>query len=68
MTEERLNSIETKITYQELAVSELNEVVIMQQRTIDRMEKQLKELTDKLNDMAELAGSDRGGMQKPPHY
>ena len=68
MTEERLNSIETKIAYQELTVSELNEVVIEQQKTIDRMDKQLKELTDKLNDIAELTGSDRGGIQKPPHY
>ena len=65
---ERLDSIETKIAYQELTISELNEVIIGQQKIIDRMEKQIKEITDKLNDIAELTGSDRGGNQKPPHY
>lgn len=68
MTSERLDLIETKIAYQELTISELNEVIIEQQKTIDRMEKQLREITDKLNDIAELTGSDRGGIQKPPHY
>ena len=65
---ERLDSIETKIAYQELTISELNNVIVEQQKTIDRMEKQLKQITDKLNDIAELTGSDRGGIQKPPHY
>ena len=68
MSEERLDSIETKLAYQELTISELNEVVIDQQKTIDRLDKQLSEVTDKLNDIAELTGSDRGGIQKPPHY
>ncbi len=68
MSEERLESIETKLAYQELTISELNEVVIGQQKTIDILEKQLRKLTDKLNDLSELSGSDRGGIQKPPHY
>ena len=32
------------------------------------LKKQLKKVTDKLSDIAELTGSDRGGIQKPPHY
>ncbi len=68
MAEERFESIETKLAYQELTIAELNSVVIEQQKTIDRLENQIREITDKLNDIAELTGNDRGGIQKPPHY
>ncbi len=68
MTEARLDLIETKLAYQELTLSELNSVITEQQKAIDRLEKQLKKVTDKLSDIAELTGSDRGGIQKPPHY
>jgi SlyX protein len=68
MTEERLYSLETKISYQDQTLAELNNIVFEQQKTIDRLEKSLKKVTDKLNDIAELTGSDSGMNQKPPHY
>ncbi len=68
MTENRLDKIETKIAYQEKTISELNSIVIEQQKSIEMLEKSLRAVTVKLNDVAELNGSDRGGTQKPPHY
>ena len=68
MTEKRLDTIETKIAYQEKTISELNSVIIEQQKTIDRLEKTLKTVTDKIREIADSAGTDKGTNSKPPHY
>ncbi len=68
LTEKRLDTIETKIAYQEQTISELNSVIIEQQKTIDRLEKTLKTVTDKIREIADSAGSDKGTNSKPPHY
>lgn len=68
MTEERLETLETKISYQDQTIAELNSIVFEQQKAIDRLEKSLTKITDKLNDISEQSGSDIGMSLKPPHY
>lgn len=60
--ESRIIEIEIKIANQENLLEELNSVIYEQQKTIDRLERALKEL--------EKANSLEIGPQnvKPPHY
>jgi len=66
--DERLIEIETKVAYQEHTISELNDVIYRQQQQIDQLERICKALTDRMQDMAESVGSDKGGHERPPHY
>ena len=62
--EHRFIQIETKIAYQEKLVSELNEVVHEQSRTIDRLEARVLYLERMLREqMGEAIGH-----EPPPHY
>ena len=66
--EQRIIEIETKVAYQEHAISELSDVIYRQQQQIDQLERLCNSLTDRLQDMAEPASTDKGGHEKPPHY
>lgn len=66
--DERLIEIETKVAYQEHTISELNDVIYRQQQQIDQLERICNALTDRVQDMAESAGAEKGGYEKPPHY
>lgn len=66
MSEQRLIDIETKISHQEFLIEQLNEVVRIQQETIDRLEKSLKIVASRLG---ETDGKKVGpANEKPPHY
>lgn len=60
---------ETKLAFLERAHEELSDVLLAQQRQIDRLSRVVDALSDKLDDLA----ADRGGNgaavdEKPPHY
>jgi len=61
--EQRLQSIEEKISWQEETIEQLSEVLLDQQRQIDR----LIEEQGKLLSLAEVAG-EKVPNEKPPHY
>jgi len=66
--EKRLIELETKISYQDHIIGELNDVVTHQQGQIDRLEKEMKRLHEHLK-----SGSDSGLARPdeetpPPHY
>ncbi len=63
--EERLITIETALTLQEKVVDELNQVVIEQGKTIDRLLAQHKYLLDCLSTDVVRAQSEE---VPPPHY
>jgi SlyX protein len=64
--EERFCILETKVSYHDKDLAELNETVFRQQQVIDRLQAQLKLVTDQLKGMGvEL---DPSRHQKPPHY
>jgi SlyX protein len=65
--DERMEALETKISYQEHMIQELNEVVISQQNQVDKLEKSLQVLQDQLQHR-EAGQSPPEQEAPPPHY
>ncbi len=66
--EERLIELETKISYQDHLIGELNDVVVTQQKQIDQLEKAMLRLSDHLK-QASGSGLARPDEEvPPPHY
>ena len=66
-TPDPLIELETKISHQEVAIDELKQTVFEQHIAIEKIEKELKRIVDR------MAGVDSGpvigpGNEKPPHY
>ena len=68
MTEERLIDIESKITYLEDTVQELNQTVYQQQKKIDQLQALCESLTVHLRALSEAASEESAGTERPPHY
>ena len=66
--EDRIIELETKITFFEKTVQELNEVIYSQQKQIDALEKASRELAKMVKDGAVGSGNDMPANEKPPHY
>lgn len=64
--EERFTVLETKISYHENDIAELNQVIYQQQQKIDRLETQLQRIVIQLKQLG-IEG-DPEPHQKPPHY
>jgi SlyX protein len=69
MIEERLENIETKISYQEDQIEELNKTVYLQQQKLDHLEAICEALARQMRSLAE-AGNDgkSAANERPPHY
>ena len=69
MIEERLENIETKISYQEDQIEELNKTAYQQQQKLDRLEAICEALARQVRSLAE-AGQDgkSSANERPPHY
>jgi len=66
--ENRLIELETKISYQDHLIDELNDVVTRQQQQIDRLEKAVKNLNEHLK-QGNSSGLARPDEEvPPPHY
>ena len=68
---ELLVDLQTKLAFQDQALSELNEVLVHQQQTIEALQKQLQALNDKLMSLEENLDTNAGineADEKPPHY
>ncbi|MEX0962616.1 MAG: SlyX family protein [Pseudohongiellaceae bacterium] len=68
--EEKFIELEMKISYQEDLLSDLNEIVIKQQRHLDEVSRELSLLKDQLQEALER-GSAQGDLahnEQPPHY
>lgn len=66
--EQRIIELETKISYQDHLIQELNEVVFSQQRQIDALEKGLKHIREHLkgSHASDIARPEEEA--PPPHY
>lgn len=58
--------LEIKISHQEIALEELQKIVWEQETRLDRLEKMVKRLGDRLNGEAEQEIGPAN--EKPPHY
>ncbi|MFL2840445.1 MAG: SlyX family protein [Pseudohongiellaceae bacterium] len=62
-----LIELQSKLTFQEQSLAELNKALVSQQKQINHLQLQLKFYEDRLNEIKDatpLTGQD----EKPPHY
>ena len=64
MSEQRLIVLETKISFQEVLIEDLQKVVNDQYLTLEKIEKNVKLLNEKLK----ASDSSTPKNEKPPHY
>jgi SlyX protein len=68
MDEQRLIDIEMKLAYQERMISELNTVVVDQQKAIDELQKTSGLLLNRVVELSQNVGQPEIVDEKPPHY
>ncbi len=68
MIEKRLINIETKITFQEDLIEELNKIVYQQQLKLDRLEAICEALARQVRSLAEAGNEGKSANERPPHY
>ena len=66
--ENRLSEIEMRMMHQDETIDTLNEVLIGQQRQIDRLQKEVELLTKRLQSFSEHNIADAKDETPPPHY
>lgn len=62
--EQRFVKLETKLAYQEKTTADLNDVVVVQNRQVDKLERRVAALEQQI---ALLLGQE-STQEKPPHY
>jgi SlyX protein len=66
MSEERITNLEIRYSHQDEFLAQLNQIVIDQQKTIERLEKEILDIKRTLNS---FPGEDRLlKNERPPHY
>lgn len=69
MSQERFIELETRISFQEHNIAELNDLVAVQQKQLYDLEEFCKLLLKKINAMPSAgAGAASAVEEKPPHY
>ncbi|MGX2948755.1 SlyX family protein [Frederiksenia canicola] len=63
-----LAELETKVAFQEQTIDELNQALIDQQFTLDKMQHQLRHLAEKLHGVQGSNIASRAEETPPPHY
>lgn len=66
-TNERLTAIEMKLAYMEDFVNQIQNVAVEQTKTIDKLQKEIKMMSDKIREMSDAVEGDIPN-RKPPHY
>ena len=66
-TDERLTSIEMKLAYMEDFVNQVQNVAVEQAKTIDKLQKEVKLMSDRIREMSDAMEGDIPN-RKPPHY
>lgn len=68
MTEDRIEKIEAKLTFQEDLIEELNKTVYRQQQELERLEATCQALARHIASLAESSKDGSLAHEKPPHY
>ena len=68
--EEKLIELETKFSYQEDLLSDLDAIVARQQRQLDELMNEMSGIKEQLQEAIERgpAGAQQESSEKPPHY
>ena len=66
-TDERLTAVEMKLAYMEDFVNQIQGVAVEQAKTIDKLQKEIKMMSEKIREMSNAVEGDIPN-RKPPHY
>lgn len=65
---ERIIELETRLTFQDDLLQQLNSSTIEQQQRIERLEATVHKLMDRIQELREIATSAPPDNERPPHY
>ena len=66
-TDERLTAVEMKLAYMEDFVNQIQGVAVEQTKTIDKLQKEIKMMSEKIREMSNAVEGDIPN-RRPPHY
>ncbi|WKN23792.1 SlyX family protein [Azotobacter vinelandii] len=66
--EARINDLETRLAFQDDTIQALNDVLVVQQRVVERLQMQLEALAKRQEELIEEFGSVDDDGAPPPHY
>lgn len=66
--EDRVTNLEIRFSHQDDFLHQLNQIVVAQQKTIERLEKEILDLKRSLNSESGVGGTRSLADDKPPHY
>ncbi|MCR4632245.1 MAG: SlyX family protein [Treponema sp.] len=66
-TDERLTAVEMKLAYMEDFVNQIQGVAVEQAKTIDKLQKEIKMMSEKIREMSNAVEGDIPN-RRPPHY
>jgi len=64
----RLDELEIRVAHQDQTIEDLNAAITAQWKIIDRLERELKRLTDRVSSAEDSLGEAPPAHQPPPHY
>ena len=68
MSSDRITNLEIRFSHQDDFLQKLNETVVEQQKTIERLEKEILDLKRSVNSESGISGTRSLRDEKPPHY
>ena len=68
MSIDRIIELETKLSYQEDTISQLNDVVCRQQNQLDEIDQKCELLFSSTRALTQKLSGEDGEADKPPHY
>lgn len=66
--EDRIIELETKVSYQEDSIQQLNDVVTSQQNKLDQCQLAVQELHKRLLELTDGSQPSQNKDERPPHY